>query len=74
MMKKGDNIQWLSGGVDQFPSPKRITKIQNSEHGTFVFVEGSNTGIPINEVRVVIEGDSRKPANKKDWWFNRAGG
>lgn len=48
--KIGDFVQWEPNGVLQFREPKKIRAI--SEDGRFVFVEGSNTGAPINEVVV----------------------
>lgn len=47
-IKVGDNVQWTSQGTDQFEEPKKVTKI--SDDGKFAFVEGSNTGIPIDQL------------------------
>lgn len=44
----GDYIQWESAGVLQFPEPKRVSKV--SPDGAFVFVEGSETGLPMAEI------------------------
>ncbi len=61
-MKKGDKIQWVSDGTCQFAAPKIVKDIKTSfSHGTFVFVEGSETGIPIEEVEVVVENVNRWP-------------
>lgn len=49
-VKIGDEIQWTSQGADQFVEPKKIKSI--SENGEYAFVEGSDTGIPINEISV----------------------
>ena len=46
----GAYIQWESEGALQFPTPRRVTGV--SEDETFVFVEGSNTGIPMSEVQL----------------------
>jgi hypothetical protein len=50
-VKIGDYIQWESQGMMQFREPKRVTEF--ADEGGFLFVEGSNTGIPIDEVTVV---------------------
>ena len=50
-LKRGDLIQWTAHGVDQFPEPKPITGI--SDCGGFCFVEGSATGIPVDQVAVM---------------------
>lgn len=45
----GDTVQWTSQGVDQFAVPRIITKID----GKYAWVEGTNTGIPIEQLVVV---------------------
>jgi hypothetical protein len=55
----GDLIQWTSGGVDQFPEPKRVRDL--STCGGFVFVDGSTTGIPIGEVAAIKPSSSAMP-------------
>lgn len=55
--KVGDFVQWQPGGVLQFQEPRRVTAI--SETGDFVMVEGSATGLPINEVSIVPGKDTR---------------
>jgi hypothetical protein len=54
----GDRVQWTSGGVDQFEQPKVIISI--SPDGNYVFIDGSPTGLPIDQVRV-IEPDPPAP-------------
>ena len=49
-VKVGDFIQWESGGVVKFEA-RRVTGIADTKD--FVFVEGSATGIPIQEVTIV---------------------
>lgn len=49
--KVGDRVQWESKGQAQFTVPERVTG--KSPCGKFVFVEGSKTGLPITQVRVV---------------------
>ncbi len=44
----GSVVQWESGGVLQFPQPRQV--IRFSDNGKFVFVEGSPTGLPIEEI------------------------
>jgi len=48
-VKVGDHIQWTSDGVDQFFRPMPVTRIVDGH----VFVEDSQTGIPMSEVTVV---------------------
>jgi hypothetical protein len=50
-IKQGEFVQWTSQGVDQFDLPRRV--VGASEDGRFVFVEGTRTGIPANQVAVV---------------------
>lgn len=47
----GAHIQWESGGVLQFAQPRKVVRI--SDDGSHVFVDGSDTGVPIEEVSVV---------------------
>ena len=50
----GDFVQWESQGVLQFPKPLRVRFV--SEDGNWVAVDGSQTGIPMNEVLVEARG------------------
>jgi len=45
----GDYVQWTSDGVYQFKPARKVTQIQDR----YVWVDGSQTGIPLNEVTVV---------------------
>ena len=45
----GEYVQWTSNGVDQFRPARKVTQIQDR----YVWVDGSQTGIPISEVTVV---------------------
>jgi putative DNA primase/helicase len=54
MPKQGDFVQWTSGGVDQFPSPRKVVSVSDS--GGYCFVEGSATGLPVDEVAVIPGG------------------
>ena len=54
-MEKGQHsklaiyVQWTSDGVDQFKPARKVTQIRDRH----VWVDGSQTGIPISEVTVV---------------------
>ena len=47
-VKVGDMVQWTSGQTSNFDKPRKLESI--SEDGEFGFVEGSDTGIPIQEL------------------------
>jgi hypothetical protein len=47
----GSYVQWESQGVVQFPEPKRVTGL--SDDGSHAFVEGSGTGLPVEQLTVV---------------------
>lgn len=51
--KIGDLIQWTVCGADQFATPRRVASVDDYNGGVFVFVEGSDTGLPIDQVTVV---------------------
>jgi len=53
----GDFIQWESQGALQFPKPLRVRLV--TDDGQWVAVEGSETGIPMNEVIVESSDQSR---------------
>lgn len=46
----GDLIQWESGGAYQFEQPRRVRWV--SEDGTWLAVEGSDTGVPMEQAIV----------------------
>ena len=46
----GDLVQWESQGVLQFKEPKRVRYV--TKNGDWLAIEGSMTGIPMNEVIV----------------------
>lgn len=46
----GDLVQWESAGVLQFDSPRRVRWV--SDDGAWLAVEGSDTGIPMDQVTV----------------------
>jgi hypothetical protein len=45
----GEYVQWTSDGVDQFKPARKVMQIQDR----YVWVDGSQTGIPLSEVTVV---------------------
>jgi hypothetical protein len=47
---EGDMVQWESNGVFMFSTPKKVVKIENSEFGKYVFVEGGKTGLPLEQL------------------------
>lgn len=55
--KVGDLVQWESSGVLRLEAPRRVRAVQQD----WVFVEGSTTGIPMNEVIVEAAADPSKP-------------
>ncbi|MEQ8604896.1 MAG: hypothetical protein RIB45_16400 [Marivibrio sp.] len=55
----GDLIQWESQGVVQLQTPTRVRHI--SDDGSWVFVDGSETGIPMEETIVVQKADKPPP-------------
>jgi hypothetical protein len=46
--KVGDYVQWEQSGLLQLPEPKRVRGF--SPDGKFALVDGSNTGLPVNEL------------------------
>lgn len=51
-VKVGDFVQWEPDGVLQFQQPKRVRALQEHAGSWWVFVEGTDTGLPVSEVRV----------------------
>lgn len=47
-----DRIQWTTSGTDMFPEPARVRIV--SDCGEYCFVDGSNTGLPVQQVTVII--------------------
>lgn len=63
-VKEGDMVQWDSRGTFVFPQPRKVTNVNDSAHGIYVFVEGSGTGIPIEQIVVMKRtGDSSPDVN-----------
>jgi len=54
----GDLVQWESQGVLQFATPRRIRAL--SDDSKWAFVEGSETGLPIQELTIVPAAEQQK--------------
>ena len=63
-VKIGDMIQWESDSQWQFDQPREVVKL--SPENDFVFVPGSDTGIPISEVTVVEQGRDKNPGGQSE--------
>lgn len=50
--KVGDLVQWESQGQLQFAEPRRVRAVTEDGDASWVFVEGSETGIPALEITV----------------------
>jgi hypothetical protein len=48
----GDLVQWEAEGVLKLPAPRRVRDIKEHEGSTWIFVEDSETGIPMSEISV----------------------
>jgi len=55
----GDLVQWESSGVLKLPQPMRVRAVQEHEGAQWVFVEGSETGIPMAEVLLQEKGEAK---------------
>lgn len=55
----GDLIQWEANGSLQLPKPARVRAV--TEDGDWVFVENSETGIPMNQVIVQEKSEVKPP-------------
>jgi hypothetical protein len=56
----GDRIQWTINGTDRFTEPPAILAL--SSDGRYCFVEGTKTGLPIDQITVL----ERKPPTADD--------
>jgi len=52
-IQTGDLVQWTNQGAAQFATPRIVRAIHDLPDGTFALVEGSNTGIPLEELSLV---------------------
>lgn len=64
MIKIGDEIWWESNGVIRTPTALRIRGF--SDCGEWVFVDGSDCGIPIKEVFL-----AKKKKSYSEWLKNK---
>jgi hypothetical protein len=60
----GDLIQWESSGVLRMESPRRVRAKAEDQGSWWVFVEGSEAGIPMEEA-VVVERKGQEVAQKQ---------
>lgn len=49
-IKAGDWVQWTSQGQAQFPTPRKVLAL--SDDGLFAFVEGTDTGMPVDQLTI----------------------
>ncbi|MCS3758670.1 hypothetical protein [Bradyrhizobium centrosematis] len=61
--KIGDMIQAEIGGLHVFEKPKRVRAIQDHEGKPWVFVDDSETGVPMEQVEVVERGTGAPAAS-----------
>jgi hypothetical protein len=59
-VKVGDYVQWTSQGMDRFETPVRVTGI--TDDGEFAQVEGSTTGLPMEQLQKVDPPSNQPPA------------
>ena len=52
-IQEGDMVQWESRGAFVFPEPKRVSRVHDSDMGIYVFVEGTGTGIPVDQIVLI---------------------
>jgi hypothetical protein len=62
-VKVGDWVQWVSQGVEQFRQLKKVTGF--SDDGTYAFLEGEKTGVPLKELEVGEAPVDPLPARRK---------
>jgi hypothetical protein len=61
----GDLVQAEINGALQLPAAKRVRAVQEHEGQTWVFVEGSETGIPMHQIIVEQKAENPDPARPK---------
>lgn len=59
--KVGDHVQWTNMGMDQFVVPARVVWV--SDDGAYLRVEGSKTGIPMNEAEITAAPPQEAPTS-----------
>ena len=52
-VKIGNLVQWESMGTFLFQTPRKVERIEEGADGKYIFVEGTKTGIPIEQVIVM---------------------
>jgi hypothetical protein len=86
----GDLIQVEIGGADTLPSPARVRAVQEHDGQMWVFIDGSESGVPMEQVRIEQKGsgaqtpppmlalqreqDTVKPGWKEERLLDDAGG
>jgi hypothetical protein len=55
----GDTVQWEAGGVLRMEAPRKVRAIREHEGSKWVFVDGSETGIPMDEVIIEKRADPK---------------
>jgi hypothetical protein len=59
VVEVGDLVQWESQGTWQFPEARRVREIKHDpSRGSFVFVEGTAGGLPLDQTIIVEKGAS----------------
>lgn len=59
----GDLIQWEVDGTLKLEAPRRVRATQTHDGVEWVFVDGSETGIPMDQVVVEKKGEQQGPAS-----------
>jgi len=52
-IQEGDMVQWESRGAFVFSEPRKVSRVHESDMGIYVFVEESDTGIPVDQVVLI---------------------
>jgi hypothetical protein len=50
-----DFVIWENQGVKQFEEPKRVIRIEEHQGQRFAILEGSMTGVPVEQLKVVFK-------------------
>jgi hypothetical protein len=59
----GDLVQWEANGSLQFEKPRTVRALQEHDGQSWVFVEGSDTGLPLDEV--ILERKAAEMASER---------
>lgn len=49
-IKVNDFVRWVPDGIEQWSAPRKVTHFVEYDSKLFVMVEGSLTGIPLEQV------------------------